>query len=103
MKLYAGLLAFIHGLSKYIEVCKKKFNTLFKQYKVDKMANNVLGEGCHECKFNDSIDLWWHQTSTVMKHASPCANDNDHNSSEDSKLSKIFNYCTFIIQFKNLH
>jgi hypothetical protein len=56
VKLHVRLLSLIPGLNKSAEACKKKFNTLFKQYKVDKMANSVSGEGRHECKFYDSID-----------------------------------------------
>jgi hypothetical protein len=67
---------------------QEKNNTLFKQYKVDKMANSVLGEGHHEYKCYDSIDQWWHQTSTMMKHVSASANDNDHISPENSQLSE---------------
>jgi hypothetical protein len=86
MKLYACLLALIPRLNRSIETCKKKFNTLFKQYKVDKMANSVSGEGHHECKFYDSIDKWWHQIGTVMKHVSASTNDSDHISLENSQL-----------------
>jgi hypothetical protein len=66
MKLYACLLALIPRLNRSIETCKKKFNTLFKQYKVDKMANSVSG--------------------TVMKHVSASTNDSDHISLENSQL-----------------
>ena len=73
------------GIDPWIEQINRsmqeKNNTLFKQYKVDKMANNVSGEGHHECKFYGSIDQWWHQTSTMMKHVSASTNDNDHISS----------------------
>lgn len=86
VKLHARLLALIPGLNRSTEACKKKFNNVFKQYKVDKMANIVSGEGRHECKFYDSIDQWWHQTGTVMKHVSASANDTDHISLENSQL-----------------
>jgi hypothetical protein len=86
VKLHARLLVLIPGLNRSTEACKKKFNTLFKQYKVDKMANSVSGEGRHECKFYDSIDQWRHQTSTVMKHVSTFANDSDHISLENNQL-----------------
>jgi hypothetical protein len=41
VKLHTHLLALIPRLNRSVEACKKKFNTLFKQYKVDKMANGV--------------------------------------------------------------
>ncbi len=48
---------------------------LFKQYKIDKLANNILGEEKHECKFYESIDQWWHQTCIVMKHVTTFVDD----------------------------
>jgi hypothetical protein len=57
----------ILGFIRTIEACKK-FNMLFKQYKIDKIANNILREENHECKFYESIDQWWHQTCTITKH-----------------------------------
>lgn len=85
VKLHACLLALIPGLNRTPEACKKKFNSIFKQYKVDKMSNGVSGERWHECKFYDSIDQWWHQTGTVMKHVSASANDNNFGQ-DDSEL-----------------
>ena len=85
VKLYARLLALIPGLNWTPKACKKKFNSIFKQYKVDKMSNIVSGERRHECKFYDSIDQWCHQTDTVMKHMSASENDNNFGQ-DDSEL-----------------
>jgi hypothetical protein len=57
----------ILGFIWRIEACKK-FKMLFKQYKIDKLTNNILREESHECKFYESIDKMWHQTCTIMKH-----------------------------------
>ena len=69
------VIATILGFTKSSEVCKKKFNTLFKHYKCNKMIDEVFGKSKHECKFYDSIDQWWHQTITIMKHDTTSAND----------------------------
>jgi hypothetical protein len=57
-------------------VCKCKFNTLYlKQYREDKVANNILGNDCHDCEFYKSLDTWWHFNCNVMKHVLASAND----------------------------
>jgi hypothetical protein len=66
----------IPGFSRTAEACRKKFETVFKQYKEDKLANSVSGNDRHECKFYDSIDHWWHQAGSVMKHVSTTTMDN---------------------------
>jgi hypothetical protein len=35
---------------------KRKFNTLYKQYKEDKIVNNISQNDCHDCKFYESLD-----------------------------------------------
>jgi hypothetical protein len=74
LKLHARMVAVIPGLNRTAEACKKKFNVLYKQYRLDKMANGVSGSDRHECKFYDAFDQWWHQTGTVMKHVTASAN-----------------------------
>jgi hypothetical protein len=64
----------ILGFITTTEACKK-FNMLFKQYKIDKLANNILREENHECKFYESIEQWWHQTCTIMKHVTTFVDD----------------------------
>jgi hypothetical protein len=56
---------------------KKKFNSLFKAYKKDKLAKNVYGESRHECKYYDQFEYWFSQTLYVQKHVSASANDLD--------------------------
>jgi hypothetical protein len=36
-------------------VCKKKFNTIYKQYKDDKITNKILNNDHHECLFYDAL------------------------------------------------
>ena len=74
LKLHTRMVAVIPGLNRTAEVCKKKFNVLYKQYQLDKMANGVSGSDRHECKFYNAFDQWWHQTSTMMKHFTASAN-----------------------------
>jgi hypothetical protein len=66
----------ILGFSRTAETCQKKFETVFKQYKEDKLTNSISGNDRHECKFYDLIDHWWHQASSVMKHVSAATMDN---------------------------
>ena len=75
LKLHGCLIAVIPGLNRTSEGCKKKFNTLYKLYKEDKLANGISGSDRHACKFYDSFDQWWHQTGTVIKHVTASANN----------------------------
>ena len=52
-KLHARLLSQIPTLKKLPVAVKKKFNSLFKAYKENKLANNVSGESRHDCKYYD--------------------------------------------------
>ena len=55
------------------------------------MANGVSGSDCHECKFYDAFDQWWHQTGTVMKHVTAFANGSTYieDSTEEPKKEQI--------------
>ena len=48
---------------------------MYKAYKDDKQANNISGESRHTCKFYDSMDAWYHQNGSVLKHVSACSSD----------------------------
>ena len=76
-RLHARLLFQIPTLKKSPVAVKKKFNSLFKAYKEDKVANNVSGESRHECKYYDQFESWFSQTRSVQKHVSATANDVD--------------------------
>ena len=92
LKLHAYLIAVIHGFNRTSEASKKKFNTLYKLFKEDKLANGITGSNRHTCKFYDSFDQWWHQTGTVMKHVTTSANDSvsvDDNNTENENDSPI--------------
>jgi len=75
LKLHASLIAIIFGLNQMAEACKKKFNSLYKVYKEEKLANGISGSNHQVCKFYDSFDQWWHQTGTVMKYVTTYASD----------------------------
>ena len=64
------MLAIIPRFSRIAEGCRKKFENIFKSYKKDKLANSISGNNKHECKFYDSLDQWWHQAGSVLKHIS---------------------------------
>ena len=70
------MLAAIPGFSRTIEGCRKKFENIFKSYKEEKLANSISGNNTHECKFYDSLDQWWHQARSVLKHVSATTTDN---------------------------
>ena len=74
LKLHAHLIAVISRLNQIAEACKKKFNSLYKLYKEDKLADGILGSDRHTYKFYDSFDQW-HQIGTIMKHVTASAND----------------------------
>jgi hypothetical protein len=58
-----------------IKACKKKFNLVFKHYTINKLTNSISREEMCDCKFYESIDQWWHQVGTAMKHATTSIND----------------------------
>ena len=83
LKLHARLITVIPGLNRMVRACKKKFNSSYKLYKEDKLANGISSSDCHACKFYDSFDQWWHQTGIVMKHVTASANDSVEESTID--------------------
>ena len=54
----------------------KEIQDGFKQYKEDNLANLISRNDRHECKFHDSIDYWWHQAGSILKHGSAITMDN---------------------------
>lgn len=70
VKLHARMVAMIPNFTRSSVACKKKFSSIFKQYKEDKLANGISGNDRRECQFFDSMDEWWHQAGQVMKHVS---------------------------------
>jgi hypothetical protein len=61
------MLVSIPGFSKTSITYKHKFNPIYKQYKEDKIANEISSNDHHECLFYDALDSWWHQSGNVMK------------------------------------
>ena len=58
LKLHARMVVVIFGLNRTTEACKMKFNVLYKQYRLDKMANGVSVSDRYECQFYDAFDQW---------------------------------------------
>lgn len=56
--------------------CRKKFKSIFDEYKEDKMANGISGNNRQEGKFYEALDQWYHQAGQVMKHVSATTTDN---------------------------
>ncbi len=75
LKFHTQMLVSILGFLKTPIACKHKLNAIYKQYKDDKVANESLGNDCHECPFCDALDGWWHQSGNVMKHENAFANE----------------------------
>ena len=58
LKLHACLIAVIPGLNRMAKACKKKFNSLYKLYKGNKLAKVILDSDRHACKFYNSFYQW---------------------------------------------
>jgi hypothetical protein len=54
------MLATLPSFSRISIVCKWKFNAIHKQYKYDKITNEILDNDHHECPFYDALDSWWY-------------------------------------------
>ena len=74
-KLHARLLSQIPVFKKSYVVCRKKFDSLFKTYKEDKMANTISGESRHESKFYDQFNTWFSHVGSIKKHITASTND----------------------------
>lgn len=68
--LHARMVASVQGFNRTPVACKRKFNSLYKQYKDDRIANNISNNDRHECKFYASLDNWWHFNGSAVKHVS---------------------------------
>ena len=56
-------------------VYKCKFNTFYKKYKNDKVANGTLGNDHYDYKFYESTEIQWYFNNNIMKHVLANAND----------------------------
>ena len=57
-RLHARMVVMFPKFNRSATDCRKKHKNLFKAYKEDKMANEILGNACHESKFFDAMDEW---------------------------------------------
>jgi len=78
------MLASIPGFFRLIEVCWKNFETLFRLYRKENVANSILGNDKHEFKFYDYFYQWWHQASSVMKHVNVTTMDSTNGDAQDN-------------------
>jgi hypothetical protein len=65
--LHTQMLVSILGFSKTPISFKHKFNPIYKQYKDDKITNEISSNDRHEYPFYDALDSWWHRNGNVMK------------------------------------
>ncbi len=77
LKLDTQMLAPILGLSKTPITYKRKFNSISKQFKDDKIVNKVSSNDRHECPFYDALDSRWRWNENVMKHVNDFANETE--------------------------
>ena len=77
---------------------QKKFNTLYKLYKENKLANGYSRSNHHACKYYDSFYQWWHQTGTIMKYVTTSANDSVNLKITPQTMRMI--YIQMILQFQ---
>ena len=59
------------------------------------MVNRISRNACHESKFFEDMDEWWHQVGQVMKHVSATTVSNEENQS-NSTLDEVENLTTTI-------
>ncbi len=60
VKLHTQMLSTFPSCSRAPIACKWKFNAIHKQYKNDKITNEISNNDHHECPFYDALDSWWH-------------------------------------------
>ena len=69
-RLHARMVVMLPKFNQTTTAYRKNCENLFKSYKEDKLANEILGNAHHESKFFEVIDEGWHQVGQVMKHVS---------------------------------
>jgi hypothetical protein len=90
IRLYARMVVILPKFNRTNEACQKKFEKIFKAYKDNKMANGISGNDCHERKFYDAMDEWWHQTGQMMKHVSITTTNNmDFHNTSSPKMDSL--------------
>ncbi|KAJ7548450.1 hypothetical protein O6H91_07G012700 [Diphasiastrum complanatum] len=69
-KVYVRLCAACSDFDKDVEACRKKWRTIYKEYKEDKLANKVSGNGrSNKCKYFDIVDEYMHDRAHVVCYA----------------------------------
>ncbi|MCO5564835.1 hypothetical protein L7F22_018503 [Adiantum nelumboides] len=77
-KISTQLAATYPDFDKDSESCRKKFQAVLSQYRVDKAQNNISGnDRRHTYKWYDVVDEYYHDraTSTPFSHASSTPQD----------------------------
>jgi len=57
----------ISSFSRPTYVCKKKYMTFLKNYKAEKIINEVFGNSQHGIKFYEAMDHWNHHKGQFIK------------------------------------
>jgi hypothetical protein len=82
LKLHTQILDSIPWFLKIPIVYKWKFNAIYKQYKDDKITNEILN--------NDHHDNWWHWNGNVMKHVSVSTIEIEENCKQFKILTRFW-------------
>ena len=75
--------------------CRKKHESIFKAYKDDKLAIEVLENIHYKNKFYKVMDEWWHQVGQVMEHVLATTTSYEENQS-NSILDEVESLTTTI-------
>lgn len=74
-KLRSRMLSLYPGFSRSPIACKRKFNTLVRQYKKDMYAMDASGGERHNCKHQGLLDQWLHTNETSLRHYTASGSD----------------------------
>jgi hypothetical protein len=66
-KLHCHVVVAIPSFSRPTYVCKKKYMTFLKNYKAEKIINEVFGNSQHGRKFYEVMDHWNHHKGQFIK------------------------------------
>jgi hypothetical protein len=84
------MVAAIRGFDRSWESCKKKYKTIYAEYKNDKRANEISGSDRHEdCKWFDQLDVWNSTRACVKNQIPASATEGEDENDEDKTPSDL--------------
>ena len=77
----------IRGFDRSWKSCKKKYKTIYAEYKNDKRANKIYGSDRHQdCKWFDQLDVW-NSTCACVKNQIPTSVTEGKDENDEDKTS----------------